>query len=106
RPGSTSMHLAAEQVAASPYRLQALDGVVKACQLATHMTDMHVQAAVMLRIAALQDLLVEEGLAQDLVGMCQQHLQNTVLTGRQTRPLPLVAHIATLFVETQAGVLA
>ena len=46
--------------------MQLVTGVTEALQLAPQVTDVHVQAAIMLGMTTVQDMLVKEGLGQGL----------------------------------------
>lgn len=54
------------------------------------------------RVAALQDMLIKEGLAQHLIEVAMQGFQQAILAAGQPGPLPGKQHIAQLVVENQA----
>src|SRR5881397_2554396 len=105
-PGISGVLLgAAQDITLAPDGTHLAFVVIDGPELAANLTDMHVQAAVMLDITTLQHLLIEEGLAQHLLAAAIECVQQTVFAGRKASPLPFMTDIASLFIEVQAGAL-
>src|SRR5690606_33113592 len=85
----------------APNRIHARSTVADRLQLAADVADMHVQGAIMLGIGPAQCLLIEEGLAQRLVPVPPQQLQNAVLAEREPCPLAVMEHIIAALIEVQ-----
>src|SRR5690606_1859992 len=93
--------LPAQQIALAPYGLDAPTGDLRARQLAADVADVHVETAVMLRIAAMQHLLVEEGLAEHFFRRAVEQLQQSVLGRGESDPVAFMFEIAAAIVEAQ-----
>lgn len=83
--------------------MQLVTGVTEALQLAPQVTDVHVQAAIMLGMTAVQDMLVKEGLGQGLAFRGEEGFQQAVLGRRQAGEPLAKADIADIGGELQRG---
>lgn len=83
--------------------MQLVTGVTEALQLAPQVTDVHVQAAIMLGMTAVQDILVKEGLGQGLAFRGEEGFQQAVFGRRQAGEPLAKADIADIGRELQRG---
>lgn len=83
--------------------MQLVTGVTEALQLAPQVTDVHVQAAIMLSMTAVQDMLVKEGLGQGLAFRSEEGFQQAVFGRRQAGEPLAKADIADIGRELQRG---
>lgn len=83
--------------------MQLVTGVTEALQLAPQVTDVHVQAAIMLGMTAVQDMLVKEGLGQGLAFRGEEGFQQAVFGRRQAGEPLAKADIADIGRELQRG---
>ncbi len=83
--------------------MQLVTGVTEALQLAPQVTDVHVQAAIMLGMTAVQDMLVKEGLGQGLAFRGEEGFQQAVFGRRQAGEPLAKADIADIGGELQRG---
>lgn len=83
--------------------MQLVTGVTEALQLAPQVTDVHVQAAIMLSMTAVQDMLVKEGLGQGLAFRGEEGFQQAVFGRRQAGEPLAKADIADIGRELQRG---
>src|SRR5450830_1861134 len=80
-PGSRFKHpskaviVTAQHIALAPHRAHFALAVADGLEFATNLADMHVEAAVMGRITALQHMLIKEGLAQHFLAAAVQDVQ-------------------------------
>lgn len=83
--------------------MQLVTGVTEALQLAPQVTDVHVQAAIMLGMTTVQDMLVKEGLGQGLALRGEEGFQQAVLGRRQAGEPLAKADIADIGGKLQRG---